>query len=60
MEWYEIVLLFSFLFSFLLLFLAAVLDERKKIQDYRAMLKKQMAFYDVAGEWFYHHMGDKP
>lgn len=60
MAWYELVFLFSFLFPLLLLFLAAVLDERKKIKDYRAMLKKQMAFYEIAGEWFYHHKGDKP
>lgn len=39
--------------------LAAYL-EYKRYKEYKALLQKQGRFFDIAGEWFYNHMGDLP
>lgn len=60
MPWYELVALFFCLVSFLAFSIVGIVTEVKRLKAYKAMERKREKFYDIAGEWFYNHMSDKP
>lgn len=52
MAWYEISALFFCIGSFASVLGVFCASEYRKNKAYIEMLRKQMAFYEIAGEWF--------
>lgn len=59
MAWYEIFALFFFIGSLVAAVIYGLVWDIQRIKAQIKVIKKQQQFYEIAGEWFYMHMGDK-
>lgn len=60
MAWYEITVLFICIVSIVPAVAYGLFYDVKRIKANIRMIAKQQQFYEIASEWFYYHMGDKP
>lgn len=60
MAWYEISALFFFVGSAVTALVFALVWDVRRMKAIIHKIKKQQQFYEIASEWFYYHMGDKP
>ena len=59
MAWYEISALFFFIGSLVAAVIYGLVWDIQRIKAQIKAIKKQQQFYEIASEWFYHHMGDR-